>query len=718
MKRLAPLFVLFVACDGADPVAPPRDGGARDAGAARDAGRWDGGPRDGGLPDGGLPDGGDRDAGLTDLVITVLLDGAPIEGAIVKQGGAERQWTTGPDGTVVVDLDPDAHGQLGVAASHPDARTRGAHLDALVGRVTIELERFDRSDNPEYPFADPGEPTRRDTTGQCAHCHPTLNEDWFASPHRTSAKNPRVHDFYAGTAAAFDSEAACTTAGGLWREGVAPGTGAAAFRCYVGTGALQAVNPACTEPPCETTATAYAECADCHAPAMDGVLGGRDLLDASGFAYDYGVHCDACHHVEDVDLAAAPGVAGRLKILRPSEPAPVTLGGGGFLPLVFGPSLDVPNPRMGNVPRAHFREASLCAGCHEHKGPPMRSGDTLDPARWPDGTLPFASTYSEWSAGPMYPSTPCQACHMPPAADRMNGADLQNLDDGVIGIAGGWRRPPGEVRRHSWYGPRQPEARMLELAAAVFVSSTVNGNVLDAEVTVKNVGAGHALPTGEAMRSVVLAVEAHCGATPLDATGGDAIPDFGGALATQASTGDWNRWPGAQVGDVVRIVARPGGHYDYDGPLTFNRGTRSAAERGLPIENVVGSRRIETVAPNGDVTFDAPLPAGDVAHRVRGPERPTDGTEAALLAGAPGFAFMRVYVDRDGRRAVPHFLAVDIASDNRLMPQRSHTTSHRFATTCADPVVTARLYYRAYPHAIARARGWPNPDQRMVEVRR
>ncbi len=716
MRRLVGLTVgLLFACSGTDPIVTPRDGGVRDGGP-RDGGPRDAGPRDAGSRDAGDA-GPERGGGFDDLVVLVTLDGTPIEGATVKQGGAERSWTTGPDGTVTVELDPTAYGRKGVVASHPDARSFGVDDIGETGRITIDLVRFDRSDNLAYPYGDPGEPTRRDSTAQCAHCHITINEDWFASPHRSSANNPHVHDLYAGAAAAFDSAAACADAGGTWAQGIGPGTAAAASRCYLGTGALEAVNSACSAPPCETTSTEFAGCADCHAPTIPGELGGRDLLEAVDFAYDYGVSCDACHRVESVVLTDPPGVAGRLRFLRPSEEAPITLGAGGFLPLTFGPSLDVPNPRMGGVPRQHFREAQLCAGCHEHEDAPVRSGDTIDTTRWPDGRLPFQSTFSEWSAGPMSPSTPCQECHMPPAADRMNGADLQNLSDAVIGIAGGWRRAPGEVRRHSWYGPRQPEARMLELAAAVFVDKTVQGGALDVAVRVKNVGAGHALPTGEAMRSVVLAVEAHCGTERLVATGGDAIPDFGGAVATKVG-GDWAQWSDAEVGDVVRVVARPGGFIDYDGPLSFARSARTPAARGMPIEIVVGASTVVSVDANGAVAFDSPLPSGDVAYLVRGADTPADGAPAALLAGAPGFGFMRVLVDRDGERMVPHFLAVDVASDNRLMPQASHTSQHQFATTCADPIVTARLYYRAYPHAIADARGWSNPDQRMIEVRR
>lgn len=703
--------LVLASCSGDPIVPPPRDGGVVETprdGGTRDAGEEDAGTiRDAGLRDGGA---------LDELVVLVTLDGAPIEGATIKQGGADREWQTDADGRAIVDLDENAYGSLGIVASHPDARMRAADPVETTGFVQIDLERFDRSDNEAYPYGDPGEPTRRDSTAQCAHCHTTINEDWFASPHRTAAKNGRVHDAYAGAAEAFDSEASCLANGGRWREGLEPGTGQPAFRCYIGDGALEAVNPSCTEAPCEQTATNHADCADCHAPAIPGPLGGRDLLEATDFAYEYGVSCDTCHRVEQVDLAQPAGVAGRLRFLRPSEEGSIALGAGGFLPLTFGPSKDSPNPRMGGVPREHFREATLCAGCHEHETAPMRSGDTIDPARWPSGALPIQSTYSEWSDGPMSPSMPCQECHMPPAAERMNGADLQNLSDAVIGITGGWRRAPGEVREHAWYGPRQPSSRMLELAAAVFVAPRVNGGVLEADVTVKNVGAGHAIPTGEPMRTIVLAVEARCGDTPLPAIGGDAVPAFGGALATKDASGDWFDWPGAQIGDVVRVVRRVGGFHDYEGPLSFGDGTRTPAQRGLPIEDVAGSATITAVSGTS-VTFDRTLPSGDVAYLVRGAAVPVEGAPAAMLAGAPGFAFARVLVDRDGRRS-PHFVAVDVTSDNRLMPQASFTTTHRFTTSCADPVVHARLAYRSYPHSLARARGWSNPDQMMVEVRR
>ena len=74
--------------------------------------------------------------------------------------------------------------------------------------------------------------------------------------------------------------------------------------------------------------------------------------------------------------------------------------------------------------------------------------------------------------------------------------------------------------------------------------------------------------------------------------------------------------------------------------------------------------------------------------------------------------------DAAGRRMVPHFVATDVVSDNRLMPQQGYTTTHRFAATCPDPVVEARLYHRPYATWLAEERGWGNPSHLMTEARR
>ena len=71
-------------------------------------------------------------------------------------------------------------------------------------------------------------------------------------------------------------------------------------------------------------------------------------------------------------------------------------------------------------------------------------------------------------------------------------------------------------------------------------------------------------------------------------------------------------------------------------------------------------------------------------------------------------------VGADGQPMVPHFAAVDVASDNRLMPTASWTSTHRFSTACDDPTVEARLLHRPAPLALAQERQWDLRDAVMA----
>lgn len=627
------------------------------------------------------------------VAVTVTLDGEPLEGASVMQGGGDEVLQTDASGHATVEIDPTVPGDQMVVAGHPEAKIVGVDVEAA-GSVTIELERYDTRYNAEYESPDPGpEPRTEETTSEaCSHCHVTIHEAWWDSPHRTSASDPVLQDLYAGTAAL--DEAGCADAGGTWGPGVEPGTGAAIDQCFLGAGVL-------------SDTEGYGACADCHAPGINDALGGHDLLEATGVAYDRGIHCEICHHVQAVDLDAPPGTGGRLRLVRPTQHAKAP-GMGVWQPITFAPLLDVVNPRMGAVYSPLHDTAELCAGCHQQEQAVLVSGGALDPARWPDGVLPVHSTYDEWAASPYNPGAPCQTCHMPPDPDVGNSADLHNeFEDIDIGVTGGWERPPGAVKRHAFYGPRQPDAGMLGLAASVDVDTVVVDGTLIVEATVANVGPGHAIPTGEPMRMLLLSVEASCDGEPLVATGGAVIPDFGGFRDEKVAGEDWTSWPGASVGDVVRVVRRTGESYDYTGFGPFGDGRFSAEEKGMPVEEIVGTATITAV--DGDlVTFDRPLPDGDLAWRG----------DAEALAGSPGFAFARVMVGADGARMVPHFLATDIASDNRLLPGESWTSTHTFAAPCDTPEVHATLVHRNYPLWLAEQRGWALSDQLMDEVTR
>ena len=305
------------------------------------------------------------DAGPLRSVVTVqvLLDGEPVADALVMQGGAEVQYRSDAQGLVTLPLDPHIVGDKGIIASHPEARIGYlSWSDASEDPSPIRLRGFAVVDNEGYLFQDPGEPGRRESTLQCGHCHVNINDDWYASPHRSSASNPLVQDQYAGTAHSLDNAAVCAAAGGRWAEARAAG-GERRFRCFLGSGLLTDQPNNCADAACLEEPRQTGRCADCHAPGINGSLGGRDLLEAEGFALDYGVSCDGCHRVESVHPEAAAGIAGRLVLLRPSEEGALELGAGGYLPLTFGPSHDSPNVRMGSVQRDHFRNGEVCMGC-------------------------------------------------------------------------------------------------------------------------------------------------------------------------------------------------------------------------------------------------------------------------------------------------------------------------------------------------------------------
>lgn len=631
----------------------------------------------------------------------VLLDGEPTAGVVVSQGGRTERWSTRADGRVTIRLDTTVEGDLAIVASHPEARIEAAMVWHGVDSVTIELDRFIPDDNPEYEFMHPGMPGHSPTSAYCGHCHVTIAEDFFASRHPYAASNLVLQDIYAGTSAALDTKTTCETAGGTWRMGLSPGTQEATERCYIGDGVLPALNPDCGETEsCDDQATGFGGCADCHAPGINGHLGGRDLLEATDIEYERGIHCDVCHHVESIDDEAPAGVAGRLHIVRPSDP-PLSPSFD-WRPLLFGPHDDTPNPTMGIVQRFVFQESEFCSGCHELEREVLVPSETVDETRWPDGQLPLLSTFSEWEE--WGGSITCQGCHMPWDPDVENTADLQ-LFPSTVGVAGGWYREPPSVRRHIWFGPSSEGAPFRQTAVSLTLESQLADGELTVNATTTNNGPGHGFPTGEPLRSALLLVEATCDDEHLIATGGDAVPDFGGYLDRQEVGSDWANWPGAQPGEVVRVVARSGDFYDYEGFGPFGDGTFDDEARGMPVEQVVGQATIVTV--DGDlVTFDRPLPDGDVAYRTLDAHMPTDGDEPVGFAGAAGFGFARVLVGTDGERMVPHYLAVDVASDNRLVAGGSWTSTHQFAATCADPTVTAALLYRRYPLALARQRGW------------
>jgi len=657
-------------------------------------------------------------------------EGAPVPEAMVLVGGqSDTMVLTDGDGTFSLWFEDNGLGEPAIVAAKQGYRAIGYEYfrpDIPIGLTLVEVKQ---PDNEAYEYQDPGDGTdsmRED----CSHCHTTFVQDFLESKHAEATRNPLLQDLYAGVTQAYSDADSCTTAGGQWREGHAPGTdGEVVEKCYLGGGVLPDLNPNCgdiDQLPCDSTSIdaadapdAFGACADCHAPGINGIAGGRNLHDAHGLAYDIGVHCDACHKVRDIDLSEPPGVGKRLIMGRPNEPGSHTFV---WDPVYFGPLIDVPNVAMGGSYQPKFNESTFCAGCHEQNQEALLPGDELDTALWPDG-LPIHTTFSEWEAGPYnQEATQCQFCHMPGNVELNNSVDISTPED--QSIAFGFPRHPEDNRNHTFRGPLAGSPRLIDGALYVSVAVEPVADTIEATVSVANIGCGHAIPTGEPMRSLLLLVEAEADCGTLEPVGGLTIPDTGGTRASGVigegvESVDFElTWPegaaAAGVGQVLRFVRPSGVFYDYEGPGIFGDGSLAAEDKGMEIESPVGQASIVDI--DGDVLTLDQAPVLEIGDRVHlgdaWPEEPEDGQDALHLAGRAGTSFSKVLLDSAGNRHVPHYRAVDLASDNRIPPGSNALTSHAFDLPegCSAGEIRATVLYRPIPLNMARVRGWSSTD--------
>ena len=204
-----------------------------------------------------------------------------------------------------------------------------------------------------------------------------------------------------------------------------------------------------------------ASCDRCHAPLR--ALAPGDKVVAEG------VTCEVCHTIASVQVGR-PGGAGFLLHLEDR--------------VRYGPLCDA-QPHyfhsMGCSPL--HAEAEFCAGCHD-----------LSRELPGGGSLAVFPEYSEWrDEPPTVVGLSCQHCHMP--AERAEVA------------VGSPARP--SVRRHSFQLRGELRGRALSGRARV---SLVGGR-LRVVLSLKNSGAGHAVPTGLPAHRLRVGVEV------LDATG-------------------------------------------------------------------------------------------------------------------------------------------------------------------------------------------------------
>ncbi len=223
----------------------------------------------------------------------------------------------------------------------------------------------------------------------------------------------------------------------------------------------------------ETDGLTDTYCARCHTPI--GVVSGEvppvDGSDLSEIAKK-GVQCDFCHTVTESD-----GTANAKFTLTPDGTKQ-------------GPFDDSRSPAHNTEYSELHTKAEFCGMCHD--------------VNHPTNGLPLEATYTEWKNGPYAAQgIQCQDCHMTPGI-----TGYQANPGKASGI--------GREREHIWthfgvggnafmteYFGSKTHAIMavdrLQRAAQVEVvsgGSVVAGESYEFKVTIKNIGAGHYLPTG------------------------------------------------------------------------------------------------------------------------------------------------------------------------------------------------------------------------------
>lgn len=624
---------------------------------------------------------------------------APVEGAHVTVDHAGR-GTSDASGLFSIDTPRAASEDVVVA-------TREGMLSArlVVGRgmpttgLVLALDAYpDDQDGflPEGPNA-------------CGRCHRPYVDGWgasapsyAASAHATSALNPRVLDIWRGTASGHDDEASCTSVGGRWTT-IRDELGADVARCYVGIGLLPDMNPQCGhdgQPPCDdrgasegSRPTSFSDCAPCHTPGAAIRLPSElDLDVAEASPVGTSVTCASCHRIAEVLDPNAPGVLAGARMIRGDPPVGDPLG--------LGPLDDAAGIEMAAGYAPVFATSALCAPCHQDTY--VAAGMS---ARWAPAGVPSEQTYAEWLETP-YASGPreahCQRCHMP-SLEALGVTPAASIvgDEGPT-------RARSEIHSHA-FSPLTDDAHRAEALGLEVEVAMEDGEVV-ARASVENRGVGHGWPSGVTSRNAVLVVTAELEGAPLAVAGGDALPLYagsyahgrivGGSSAGETSTVTLDHaLDESAVGRILRLwveTDQPHAHVGW-GILR----TLPLEERGLFRARSLGELRI-TAVRGVEVDVAGPLP------------REATGAAWALgdgsrLAGAPGLGLAKVNVAADGTPNVPFWRATDIVSDNRLAPDETQTSEHRFvvpAGASGSIRVRARLLYRRAFVDLAAQRGW------------
>ncbi len=210
----------------------------------------------------------------------------------------------------------------------------------------------------------------------------------------------------------------------------------------------------------QTNPALRAECLSCHAPTLH--YDPRLALDAE--VVQEGVGCDFCHSVQGLDPS------------NPDRPFQVQWG-----KLKRGPLKDTQSPVHETRHLELFGSAQFCGVCHEMKNA---------------NGLPIITTYSEWQEGfPGKEDKPqCQECHMPLAAG--------------FTVSEQHRKTKRRINLHSFPGGHSRSQLLDALTLEILEERKLYGR-MRVKLGLTNNGAGHAVPTGNPLRRVIVDFSAY-----------------------------------------------------------------------------------------------------------------------------------------------------------------------------------------------------------------
>jgi hypothetical protein len=185
-----------------------------------------------------------------------------------------------------------------------------------------------------------------------------------------------------------------------------------------------------------------------------------------------------------------------------------------------------------------FDQGNFCSQCHSHivnltKGKAWNWGKVYTAAEWrgfglKDGrTLPVQTTYQEWKQwqNRLPPGDPdkgktCQDCHMSWRKDMLP-YDHYVVDGGARNMWGTYRDPKN-IHPHQFDGGTPTQ---LKTALSMEIDGHIDKDVLTVAVYVTNADAGHWVPTGETLRSILLRLDVRDGnGKPLKMFAGKRLP--------------------------------------------------------------------------------------------------------------------------------------------------------------------------------------------------